>query len=62
MIPAHEALARLKEGNQRYITEGPGRILSGGAERRGELLEGQTPSAIVPAPRVRPGDDPENPG
>lgn len=44
---ASEALENLKQGNQRYIAGEPGRIASGGAERRSELLEGQNPSAII---------------
>lgn len=47
MISAREALQRLKEGNQRFVVEGPGRIVASSAERRSELVGGQAPFAII---------------
>jgi len=47
MIPAREALERLKAGNQRYVSDlyGPGAQLT--HNRRAELAEGQNPFAII---------------
>ncbi len=47
MIPAHEALQRLKDGNRQFVAE-----LGGGSEqisesRRRELVSGQEPFAII---------------
>jgi carbonic anhydrase len=46
MIPASEALARLREGNRRFVAN---RTAMGGpsAERRTELVAGQEPFAII---------------
>lgn len=46
MTPALEALARLREGNQRFVDEIRNHK-SLGANRRIEVVEGQHPSAIV---------------
>src|SRR5882724_13687458 len=47
MIPADEALARLREGNRRFVAnETPGAGASSHA-RRAELVSGQEPFAIV---------------
>ena len=45
MIPAREALARLQEGNSRFV-DGVGRSVTG-RDRRAELAAGQEPFAIV---------------
>ena len=45
MIPAREALARLQEGNRRFV-DGVGRSVTG-RDRRAELAAGQEPFAIV---------------
>jgi carbonic anhydrase len=46
MIPAAQALARLKEGNRRFAAGTPRQTLAGDA-RRAELLDGQEPFAII---------------
>lgn len=46
LIPAVEALARLKDGNQRFVAEVSNRDLPGGRTRR-ELAAGQEPFAII---------------
>lgn len=45
MIAASEALTRLREGNQRFVS-GRGLALSN-EERRGELAAGQSPFAVI---------------
>ena len=45
MIPAHEALQRLRDGNRRFVDEVRGRAAS--RERRQELAAGQEPFAII---------------
>lgn len=48
MIPAHEALQRLRAGNRRFVSDtsnSPTALTS--PARRGELLEGQAPFAII---------------
>jgi carbonic anhydrase len=47
MIPAHEALARLKEGNRRFVTSvnGPDEFVS--QARRAALVAEQEPFAII---------------
>jgi carbonic anhydrase len=47
MIPAHEALARLKEGNRRFVTSvnGPDEFVS--QARRAALVAEQAPFAII---------------
>ncbi|MFO7607949.1 MAG: carbonic anhydrase [Candidatus Krumholzibacteriia bacterium] len=47
MIPAPEALARLREGNRRFITEGQASDAPTGHDRRRELLAGQEPFAVI---------------
>jgi carbonic anhydrase len=47
MITASEALERLKQGNRRFVQGDSDRILLNASARRGELLDGQTPFAIV---------------
>src|SRR5262245_30711599 len=47
MIPAHEALERLRQGNQRFATDGPTRRKTMSQRRRLELAQGQEPFAIV---------------
>lgn len=47
MIPAQEALERLREGNKRYASDQGGSSLLSGQARRQELLEGQEPFAII---------------
>jgi carbonic anhydrase len=47
MIPAHEALQRLREGNRRFVAEIRGRAAAVSRERRQELTVGQEPFAIV---------------
>jgi carbonic anhydrase len=46
MIPATEALTRLREGNRRFV-EARGRHIRDREERRTDLLEGQEPIAII---------------
>ena len=47
MIPAHEALERLRQGNLRFATDGPTRRKTMSRRRRLELAQGQEPFAIV---------------
>jgi carbonic anhydrase len=47
MIPALEALDRLREGNQRFATDGPTKRKTMSRQRRKELAQGQQPFAIV---------------
>lgn len=47
MVPAHEALARLQEGNQRFVSNVRGSEELLGQARRAELPVGQEPFAIV---------------
>lgn len=47
MIPANEALQRLREGNLRFVSEVSGREGSITQSRRLELTAGQTPFAII---------------
>jgi carbonic anhydrase len=47
MLSAREALARLREGNERFAAGTGGEQLAGAAARRRELVEGQAPFAIV---------------
>ncbi len=47
MIPASEALQRLKEGNRRFVDGEATGVIAAGASRRGELVSGQTPFAII---------------
>jgi carbonic anhydrase len=46
MIPAREALARLKEGNRRFVADVQGQSRST-PTRRVELVDGQAPFAII---------------
>ena len=45
MIPAHDALQRLRDGNRRFVAEVRGRAVS--RARRQELAAGQEPFAII---------------
>jgi len=45
MIPAHDALQRLRDGNRRFVAEVRGRPAS--SARRQELAAGQEPFAII---------------
>ena len=47
MIPAHEALRRLREGNRRFVADEPSGSASTGHARRSLLTAGQEPFAIV---------------
>lgn len=47
MIPALEALERLREGNRRFVAGEPGREALLTAERRSQLVEGQEPFAVI---------------
>lgn len=47
MIPADEALERLKEGNERFVAGTPGHENPTGEARRIALLDGQEPFAII---------------
>ena len=47
MINAHEALARLREGNRRFADEAAGSAASIHPDRRRELVGGQAPFAVV---------------
>ena len=46
MIPAHEALSRLREGNRRFVHDRMGDAATSPSRRR-ELVDGQEPFAIV---------------
>ena len=46
MLTAQEALMRLQEGNKRFV-EGKSTYNSNDARRRNELVDGQTPFAII---------------
>lgn len=47
MIPALEALERLREGNFRFVADMPSRASAAGPVRRAELTAGQAPFAII---------------
>ncbi|HUN94218.1 MAG TPA: carbonic anhydrase [Burkholderiaceae bacterium] len=47
MIPAEEALQRLREGNQRFVAEAGRRDAHSSDSRRRELALGQNPFAII---------------
>jgi carbonic anhydrase len=47
MIPAREALERLREGNRRFASNAPGAGTSLSPTRRQELASGQEPFAII---------------
>ena len=47
MIPAREALERLREGNLRFAEEDHSLHENSGSSRRNELTSGQTPFAII---------------
>jgi len=47
MIPAHEALARLQEGNRRFVSGVRSAHAFTNQERRDELAAGQEPHAII---------------
>jgi len=47
MIPAHEALASLREGNRRFVSEVSSRDAATSPTRRRELAAGQAPFAII---------------
>ncbi len=47
MIPAREALERLREGNRRFATDTPSRGALTSQARRDELTAGQEPFAII---------------
>lgn len=47
MIPAHEALQRLRDGNRRFMADALQGNALGGRERRRELAAGQEPFAII---------------
>jgi carbonic anhydrase len=47
MIPANEALERLRDGNRRFVADVRGRQALVGHERRLELAAGQEPFAII---------------
>lgn len=46
MIPATQALERLKEGNQHFVSDGLSRVVADGS-RRSELLNAQAPFAVI---------------
>ncbi len=47
MIPAHEALERLREGNRRFVSEVRSQHVFASEARRNELAVGQEPFAII---------------
>lgn len=47
MLTAQQAIERLKQGNQRFADEQMAAHRLSGADRRAELVEGQTPFAIL---------------
>jgi carbonic anhydrase len=47
MIPAHEALERLREGNDRFVAENRSSEAQASTSRRRELTTGQEPFAII---------------
>lgn len=46
-VPAREALARLRDGNQRYADGAAGQAMLASHDRRHELLKGQKPFAAI---------------
>lgn len=49
MISASEALQRLRDGNRRFAEGSPRNVESVGQARRAELVDGQTPFAVIVA-------------
>ena len=47
MITAQEALARLKEGNRRFVDDGCGAGFGTSSRERGAVLAGQEPFAVI---------------
>jgi carbonic anhydrase len=47
MIPAHEAIDRLREGNRRFASEIPSEATPSSRARRNELTTGQEPFAVI---------------
>lgn len=47
MIPAGDALDRLREGNRRFVSDDPDRCTLTSQARRSEVMEGQEPFAII---------------
>jgi carbonic anhydrase len=47
MIPAKEALQRLKDGNRRFVQGDHDPVVRGCPKRRNELVAGQTPFAVI---------------
>lgn len=46
-LPASEALTRLKDGNTRFVADAPNLTVAEAHHRRGELVDGQAPFAII---------------
>lgn len=46
-VTATEALARLRQGNARFVDESPQRVAIGGERLRRDLLAGQAPFAVI---------------
>jgi carbonic anhydrase len=47
MIPAAEALERLREGNARFVADVPSHATIASRSHRGDLADGQEPFAII---------------
>ena len=47
MISAQEALERLREGNRRYVSDDPSRVLHSDTAYLRKLVEGQAPFAVI---------------
>jgi carbonic anhydrase len=47
MISADKALERLREGNRRYVSDDPSRVLHSESTFRSRLVEGQSPFAVI---------------
>ncbi len=47
MITADQAIERLREGNRRYVSDDPSRVLQSESTIRSQLVQGQSPFAVV---------------
>ena len=47
MISANKAIERLREGNRRYVSDDPSRVLHSESTFRSQLVQGQSPFAVI---------------
>lgn len=47
MISADQAIERLREGNRRYVSDDPSRVLHSESTFRSQLVQGQSPFAVI---------------